>query len=54
MHINKIYFILLHMAIHRHVLVASVTIIMVSHKNSNKILFFFLRCCGPWPHSWGS
>jgi hypothetical protein len=37
MHINKIYFILSHITIHRQVLVASVAIIMVSYKNINNI-----------------
>jgi len=37
MHINKIYFILSHITIHQHVLVVSVTIIMVSYKNTNSI-----------------
>jgi len=37
MHINKIYFILSHITIHRHVLVASATIIVVSYKNTNNI-----------------
>jgi len=35
MHINKIYVILSHITIHRHGLVASATVIMVSYKNTN-------------------